>query len=300
MFLNHSVAVGNPFDQAHAFNLELVKETGEAGKAIYDEAEVSITLDDITYNAWDSGGSASTNLASTGQVNKVIVEDDQALIENLQFAPNEIGPVTISFNFLTDQMTDKTKYVYHLIQRDAVTNEVIGGETFEIRKQPRDAFSADAGSDEEIDINESVTISAEDINEVATYNWYDPEGNLIYTGTDLTVTPNITMTYLLEIVSDIDGFKDYDNVQVTVNPYNLGSLVPNPTTSQVTVHYLADGATSAYLMVVNTLTGSSDNYILDTDEASTSIDVTSFAAGLYNVILICAGEIQNSQTLVKQ
>jgi len=295
-----AVAVGNPYDQTHGFNLELVKEAGETGKAIYDEAEVSITLDNIVYNAWESGGSVSTNLATTGQDDKIIVENDHALIENLQFSPNEIGTVTVSFNFLIAEMTDKTKYVYHLIQRDAVTNEVIGGETFEIRKQPRDAFSADAGSDEEIDINESVTISAEEINETATYNWYDPDGNLIYSGTDLTVTPEITTTYQLEIVSDIDGFKDYDLVEVTVNPYSIESLVPNPTSSQVTINYLADGATSAYLMVVNAITGSSDNYILDTEDASTLIDVSTFAVGLYNVILVCDGEVQNSQTLVKQ
>jgi hypothetical protein len=295
-----AVAVGNPYDVAHNFNLELVAEGGEPGKAIYDEAEVSVILDDVIYGAWDDGGSTLSNIKATSQVNKFIVEDDGALIENLQFSANEIGTVTVSFNFLVDEMTEKRKYVYHLIQRDAVTNEVIGGETFEVRKQPRDSFSADAGNDEEIDVNDSVTISAEDINEAATYNWYDPEGNLIHTGTDLTVTPDITTTYQLEIVTDVDGFKDYDEVQVTVNPYKIESLVPNPTSSNVTVNYLASGSVSAYLMIVNTNTGSSDNHILDPTANFISIDASSFATGLYNVILICDGEVQNSETLVKQ
>ncbi len=56
-------------------------------------------------------------------------------------------------------------------------------------------------------------------------------------------------------VHTFDGYKDYDQVQVTVNPYKLESLVPNPATSQVTVSYIADEATSAYLMVVSTVTG---------------------------------------------
>ena len=49
------------------------------------------------------------------------------------------------------------------------------------------------GSDEEIDKNETITINAGQINEDAVYNWYDQEGNLIYTGTDLTVSPDVTI-----------------------------------------------------------------------------------------------------------
>ena len=99
-------------------------------------------------------------------------------------------------------------------------------------KSPSPTFDADAGSDETIDRSQSVTITAAQINEAAVYNWYDREGNLIYTGTDLTVSPEVTKTYKLEIITDTDGYKDYDQVQVTVNPYRLESLVPNPATSQ--------------------------------------------------------------------
>lgn len=294
------VAVGNPFNQSKAYNLEFFSEEGETGKALYDEAEIAITLDSIIYDAWVSGGEDSQNFQSTEQNNIIIVENDHAIIENIQLDANEIGTLSVSFNFLTDELTDKTKYIYHLVQRDAVTSEVIGGETFEVRKQPQPAFDAEAGDDQEIQKNESVTLTATEINETATYNWYDPDGNLIYTGTNLTISPDITKIYKLEIISDIDGFKDYDEVQVTVNPYKLESLVPNPTSSVLTVNYLVDGATSAYVMVVNTNTGNSDNYILDAQTNSTTLDISSFPTGLYNVILVCDGEIQNSKSLIKQ
>ena len=219
---------------------------------------------------------------------------------SLQLPAGEIGTVTVSFHFLTQELTNKTKYTYHMVQKDAVTDEVIGGETFEVRKPLRDSFYADAGNDDEVDRNESITISAEEIDETATYNWYDPDGNLIHTGTDLTVTPQMTQTYRLEVVSNIDGFKDYDDVQITVHPYRIESLVPNPTSSNVTINYLIDGVTSAYVMVVDNTTGSSDNYILDVQSSSTTLDVSSYTAGLYNIILVCDGEIQNSKTLLKQ
>jgi hypothetical protein len=228
------------------------------------------------------------------------VTGGSASIGNLTLQPGALGTAFVSFNFLTKELTEKRNYTYHIIQKDAQTNQIIGGETYEVRKHQRDSFTADAGNDEEIEKNETVTITAGTINENASYNWYDPNGNLIYSGTDLTVTPEMTMIYKLEVISDIDGFKDYDEVQITVNPYRIESLTPNPASNLVTVNYIADGASSGYVMVVNMNTGSSDNYILDVQQSNFSIDVSTYTTGLYNIILVCDGEIQNSKTLLKQ
>ena len=40
----------------------------------------------------------------------------------------------IDFNFLIDKLSDKTNYSCHLIQRDAITNEIVGGCTFQLEK----------------------------------------------------------------------------------------------------------------------------------------------------------------------
>ena len=82
--------------------------------------------------------------------------------------------------------------------------------------------------------------------------------------------------------------------------FKLESIVPNPATSQVTANYIADGANSAYLMVVSNTSGSSYNYIVDTSLNSIVIDISSYPSGLYEVILVADGEEQASQTLVKQ
>lgn len=153
--------------------------------------------------------------------------------------PGEIGTLSVNFNFLTDELTNKTEYTYHLLQREVGTNKLIGGETFEIRKPINSFFDANAGDDEVIDSNQSVTISAQEIAGDATYNWYDPDGNLIFTGTDLTVSPEITMTYMLEVISDLDGFKDYDEIQIIVSPNRIESLVPNPVSTQLIIDYVA-------------------------------------------------------------
>lgn len=294
-----TIAVSNPFSGQRTFTLNLESAQGEPGKAINEEAEITITLDDLLYDAWVNGGRTKTS-AEEIKPKTIKVTGGNATLGNLTLNAGALGTAYVSFNFLTKELTAKRDYTYHVSQTDDQTNQILGGETFEVHKYQRDPFNADAGSDEEIEKNETVTITAGTINESATYNWYDPSGNLIHTGTDLTVTPQMTQTYKLEVITDIDGFKDYDEVQVTVNPYRLESLVPNPVSAQVTVNYLADGASSGYIMVVNTNTGNSDNYILDVQQTQVSIDVSPYTPGLYNIILVCDGEVQNSKTLIKQ
>lgn len=293
------VAVSNPFSNIKAFNLQFVKDTNEPGQAIYDEAEVSIEMDPILYDAWSRGGKLGVNYDSTNVTRKKIATGNNMTFNNILFDPNEIGTVYVKFNFLTSQLSAKKDFVYHVIQRDAITNEIIGGETYEIHKRTRPAFGADAGSDETINKNESITIVADQINEAAVYNWYDPDGNLIYSGADLTVSPLVTQTYKLEIISDVDGFKDYDEIKVSVNPFQLQSLVPNPASNLVTVNYDTEDASSAYLMITNTSNGTSNNYILDTTEFQTTLDISSYPMGLYSVSLVCNGQIQQSKTLIK-
>ncbi len=293
------IAVGNPTSLTNTYSLEFIKETSETGKPIYDEAEITIEMDDVLYNAWVRGGKSGQNFDSTKTAYKKIVTGNNTVLSNIIFNPNEMGTLNLTFNFLTKEITEKSEFIYHVVQRDN-TNEIIGGETYEIRKKPRPSFDADAGNDAEINKNENVTITAAQINEAAIYNWYDPEGNLIYTGANLTVSPNVTQTYKLEIISDIDGYKDYDEVEVTVNPYQIESLVPNPASNFVNVNYTADEAISAYIMIVDTNSGTSNNYILDITEFTTIIDISNYPSGLYSVALVCEGTIVDSSLLIKQ
>lgn len=294
------VAVSNPFTSSKTYTLELFPEANEIGKVLYEEAEIGIEMDEVLYQAWSRGNKQKSNLKATSNEKKFVVFDSLARFENIQFDPNEYGTAYVTFNFLSKELTGKRNYTYHLAQIDESNSKTIGGETFEIRKKPRPGFTANAGDDEEIDKSESVTLQAADINEDAIYNWYDVDGNLIYTGTSITVSPQFTQQYKLEVISNLDGLKDYDELQVIVNPYKIQSLIPNPVTSTVTVNYIADEAASAYLMVVHQNTGNTNNYIIDTEENSHAIDLSGFASGLYSIILVCDGEIQGSKNLVKQ
>ena len=132
------ISVENPFDHARTYSLELVKENTEASKAISDEVEVAITMDQTLYNAWARGGNKSGLLKNTNNKRKKIITGNHAYLRNMQFEPNEIGMLNLTFNFLSSELTDKSELIYHVVQKDAETEKVVGGETYIINKDSRE------------------------------------------------------------------------------------------------------------------------------------------------------------------
>ena len=297
---NAMVMVANPSNSTRTFYLELFKETNEPGKPIFNEAEVTLKMDDVLYNAWVRGGKQEQMLESKQDEKEKLVKGDNVILDNLMMNANEMGLLTLDFNFLTKELTDKQTFTYHVVQKDAQTGEIIGGETFLIKKKQRPIFVADAGNDKEIDKDETITISAEDINEAAVYNWYDMEGNLIYQGKDLTVSADITKKYKLEVITDSDGYKDYDEVEVKLKPSRIINISPNPTTDNVDIAYKLNNVNSAYLMIIGTNSNSNNNYILDVSNENINLDISNYQTGYYTIALVCDGQIVDAKQILKQ
>ncbi|MDZ7847797.1 MAG: hypothetical protein U5L96_14105 [Owenweeksia sp.] len=175
---------------------------------------------------------------------------------------------------------------------------MIGAVHFYIWKEYRDPFDADAGYDQAIYYGDSVNLSATKVNEPAVYNWYDSKGNHIYSGTDTIISPSLTEKYKLEVISLIDGFKDYDEMEVTVNKREILDIVPNPAKNEVTIGYSLPGATSAYLMLVNVSNSTTNNYILSLSVNEILIDLNNYPSILYKVVLVSDGEITDEGSLI--
>ena len=305
--ISGTVAVSNHTTTPTSYDLVFTVDEKEKNWSILKEAEVSFTMDSILYNAWVLGGEQlSENIDvqhhSLNSLPTFYIEGDSAIVKNIVLSGNEIGLISLKFNMLTKKTSPIERFTYHLVQMDAVTDEKIGGESYEIRKPPRPLFFAEA-DDIAADRNTLVTLIAEDINEAAIYNWYDSEGGLIYTGTELTVIADIAKTYKLEITADADGYKDYTDVNVELNPHELKAVVPNPAYSAVTVSYNLNAPDSAYLSILGYIgndTGVERNYILNTESLNHVIDLSDYAIGFYTVKLICDGQLVGTLNLIKQ
>ena len=284
------------------YTVELIKENTETGKLIYEESEVVLSMEQNVYDAWQRGGNVSQNLvATTDDLSKKITTDN-VQINNISLYPQETGKINLKFNFLTSEYSNKTKYNYHFVVKNATSNEIIGGTTFSIEKPIRQLFYADAGGTVLVDSNEPITITANTICEPATYNWYDATGHLIYTGKNLQVATEAATEYRLEVIATVDGFKDYSSVAVKIKPSELSAIAPNPASNETTIHYKLNETTSAYLMVIGSYgsNNTSYNYILDLNSSQTTLDISNYPSGFYTVALVCNGNIVDAKTLVKQ
>jgi hypothetical protein len=126
------------------------------------------------------------------------------------------------------------------------------------------------------------------------------EGNLIYTGTDLSISPEVSERYRLEVIATADGLTCYDQVDVEVNPYFITNVSPNPASNFVTIDYFAEGASSAYLMLLSYTNGTASSYIINPTSTQTNINIANYQTGIYSVILVCDGVHYTIENLVVQ
>jgi len=298
------IGIGNPTRLTRAYNLEFIAENPTNGRPIFEQAEVIVKMDARLNEKWLRGGGQGGGFEDGRERGTKILRGEAASLKNITFEPNELNTLNFTVRFLSEDI-DQENFVCHIVQRDARTGEVVGGETYNInrgKKGKNARMLADAGATQIADKNDVITLSASQASEAATYNWYDAKGNLVFQGKDMTISVDMAKKYKLEVIALSDGFKDYAEVEVKLKPSSLGILAPNPAKNKVGVSYKLNDATSAYLMVVGSYgtAKSSNNYILDLNSEETSIDISGYKEGLYQIALVCNGKIVDVKTLIKK
>ncbi len=299
-----SFGVDNLQPESRNCYFKLHLPNNEEGKPIYEEAEVYVELDEALLQAWQNGNGGYANLQRINR-HTFLVKGDNAYLTGMHLPKNFEGLFTVKINFLTTEYTDKMKYAYYIHQYDAATDSLTGGITLVVDKTARPLFEANAGENIEVGKHAIATLSAESIGEAATYNWYDASGNLLYTGTDVSVAVEAPTTYRLEVIASADGFKDYSEVTVSLIPPGLHTLTPNPATNSITVNYHLGEAASAYLRVVRCYgntnsTSIVNNYLLDANTSQTTLNISDYPQGIYTVTLLCNGTVFDAKNFIKQ
>jgi hypothetical protein len=292
------ITVGNVEDGEAKFNIVFNVDDAHSGKELTKEAEVWAVFDN---SGWDISN-AITDAQLDGLKRKnghtFLITQDHAAIRNITFPATTTVDLNTGFGFLTKEVTARTEYWYHVSQQHSNAGYVTGNLHFQIIRDPRNLFNADAGGDKEVDKDAAITVSADDILEAATYNWYDMDGNLIYTGKDLTITADITKKYKLEVIADLDGYKDYSEVEVKVRMGTISSISPNPANGQTDISFNTQGGSSAYISIFNVITGSADQHILTLGQGTLNLDLSTYQPGSYQVILVTDGLVRDTEGLM--
>ena len=291
------VGIGNMATSPRTINVHFYADTTGPNN-IVSEAEVILSLNPGLWEKWNAGGRQGTNVGVYNEEKRQIrITRNSGSLINLAFQGEVVEPLAIQFSFVTEEVTETKAFKYFVIQehQGARGFEPDGGQTIVINRYERDLFEADGGPDQLVQKHQSVTLNAADINETATYNWYDENDSLIYSGKNLTITPEIESQYKLEVIADLDGFKSYDNINVDIKKNFILSVSPNPTSSYFTLSYHLEDVSSAYVMMTNGQYVSS--HIIDIIQSQQQINVSTLTPGTYQLVLICDGQIADSKTI---
>ena len=214
---------------------------------------------------------------------------------------NEDGAYFIGaeVNFISDKMPELNDFDFDL------TYNVDGEEPETMRFTAiRDAdvyfkAQAEASKTKVVKAKEEVTLTSNIIYEDAKYTWYDEAGNVIGDGYQITIIPDFSQKYKIEIKQDKDGFKAYDEVMVIVVDGVIKHLAPNPAKDYVIVYYLlSDNATNVSVQVSNLFNNVSVSYPLSTTEEELNIPLSGLVSGNYVVKLIVSGVVVDVQSLI--
>jgi len=215
----------------------------------------------------------------------------------------EYAQIGVQFGFLTREATERSQFNYHLIQKERLSGNTIGGELFKLIKPnpERALFYSQAGSDATVKPNEIFQLNAYGIGEPAQYNWYDASGSLLFTGPFHTLQADSSMILKLEVIAESDGFKDYDEFNLAVMPHYIETISPNPASQAVNVTYSIDSAQAlaAKISFIHHNTNHIYFYPVDIFDESINMDISALPQGNYTITLMVDSSPKHSLHFLK-
>ena len=302
-FHQGTVSIGNGTGTVK--NFDFYFDDVSIKRTLLTETEVVCEFDVQTWNKLISG-----NIQYSGF--KVFREGQRALkmtspsasLNNIPFSANELGWINMKFNFLTRTATENEIFHFDLKQVNSVDGKLVGGERYVINKRipERNLFQADGGGDVVIKKNETVVLQAVPIGESAEYNWYDQNGVFLHSGMTYVYQSDSSAVVSLEVIADIDGYKDYQDINLVVKPHSLTSIVPNPSSGDqpLQVYYEIDNsiASSAYVQIVNASDGSIHIVPLNTTSNMLTVLPSDIGQGNFSALLVVDGVVHGQLNLL--
>jgi serine protease len=295
--LGEVIGFGNHGDEAKDIKLVFRTPNQTFQDPITEVAEVSILLDAQATQLWEQAGFQQTGLLYEGN-GLFRVQSNEAILEGFNFDAGETATLFVGFNFLTEEVDQKTVFRYYAEQYEGET--IVGGEEFFIHTDERPLFYADAGLNQSVNQGQAVQLFAQEIGEPAQYHWYDENGDLFYTGTDTSFIPAANQKFVLEIIAEKDGYKDYDEKEIQVKEHYIQSVSPNPQSAgnPLTINYQTTTSGQVQLVVQNQLSNAYHIFSASNANTQTTINTNSLISGTYLIKMLVDGVVVDSKTFI--
>lgn len=286
-----AVSVINHLSHKEAYSIDVIeipKETNVAMQAsnvstpnnttLFNDARVQLRMAPQVLTAWTEGGKRCVNVRQTSNPHVQEIVSSNGSLENIILPPKDIGLVKLSVNFQTvlPEGSKPEKHIILLRQKDK-TGKVIGGETFEIIREPRPVIRPHIKEER----NEgTVTLAVTGVDEDATYQWFDSEEKMIADGATITCSPQKDETYKVEVTAKKDGYLTSSEILVKQNKGRV-VISPIPVKSELILSY--DLPVGEYELCISGAQNQINygKYSLDYTKNRMQINVSTLPNGIY-------------------
>ena len=217
------------------------------------------------------------------------VNDSIAVIRGIQCKPTETAHLGITANLVADKdiISPEIRNL-DIFVVDEATGEIMGGESVEITVSPRQKIVPEI--DKTVLSDGNVRLTAENVNEKASYEWYDSEGRLVGTGTTLDVSSVASSSeYTLKVTAEKDNAINRTTVNVEKTPF-----VKNATVSRDVIDVkFSVPASNGMSARISSVDGNSPVVDYAIKEGATDISFNAPAAStkLYQLSVLLNGKI---------
>lgn len=285
------ISIHNPSIDNRIYKIEL--ETFDKNTLqqtnLCTKAEVSLIPDRMLYHSMVGNKAELRNLQLLKSEGRLVAQTDLASMDKVCLAPGEMGLLNVKFNF-KEQMADLDgEYICRVLLKDQETGELVGGETYVIKKKSRPKFNVVIGHKLE---EGAVHLVAQQISEPATYRWRDSEGELLSEGLEFTTKTSAPVQLEVEAKSDgVKGKALFEGGSSSLA--GLLTISPNPAKDYLDVKVKMEREAS--LIITSVADGCSYIYPILKEGR---IDVGSLPRGKYLVSLFCKEEMHDKQTII--
>lgn len=285
------ISIHNPSIDNRIYKIEL--ETFDKNTLqqtnLCTKAEVSLIPDRMLYHSMVGNKAELRNLQLLKSEGRLVAQTDLASMDKVCLAPGEMGLLNVKFNF-KEQMADLDgEYICRVLLKDQETGELVGGETYVIKKKSRPKFNVVIGHKLE---EGAVHLVAQQISEPATYRWRDSEGELLSEGLEFTTKTSTPVQLEVEAKSDgVKGKALFEGGSSSLA--GLLTISPNPAKDYLDVKVKMEREAS--LIITSVADGCSYIYPILKEGR---IDVGSLPRGKYLVSLFCKEEMYDEQVII--
>ena len=295
------VSVSKPANMTSSLSIEYVEHPNTYGETLSQFARVNMYFDTNLTSAWNLGGSHFSGVKVNG-TGVFMVINDTAVLSDIMLDTGLVCTMLTEVNFFSNKTPKDNVFEFDIMLYSGTT--FIGAEHYVAIKDKKGGIKAIARDDTKSFAGDEVTFYAETNNSNVSYKWYSQNGETLGTGTDLSVYPRQSQSYILEVKSDDEGFIDMDTVCVQICRGAIVGLSPNPTSDILNIEYrLEENISSATVSISNGL-----GIVMRTIPVSNTqnrntvhTNIQGLTSGRYSVELkLPNGEILDAKSLIVQ